>query len=98
MKKLFINLNITFVFSVVVNVLTSKTIERFPLLSLLLSNGFVVVSVGLHVCPPEMLELLRDLGRGHLLQPEDEDPGDDDAEDVEEGEGETDQAQEEGLE
>ena len=37
------------------------------------------------------LELLGHLSRGDLLQSEDEDPGDDDTEDVDQGEGETDQ-------
>ena len=45
-----------------------------------------------------MLELLRNLSGGDLLQSEDEDSGDDDTEDIEEGEGQTDQAEEEGLE
>ena len=93
-----ISVSVTFVFIIIVNVRTNDTIERFPLLSFLLSDSFVVISVGLHVCPPEVLELLRNLSGGDLLQSEDEDSGDDDTEDIEEGEGQTDQAEEEGLE
>ena len=88
----------TFVF-IIIFVRTKDTIERFPTgEAFLLSSSFVVISVGLHVCPPEVLELLRNLGGSDLLQSEDEDPGDDDTEDIEEGEGQTDQAEEEGLE
>ena len=93
-----ISVSVTFVFIIIVKVRTNDTIERFPLLSFLLSNSFVVISVRLHVRPPEVLELLRNLGGGDLLQSEDEDPGDDDTEDIEEGEGQTDQAKQEGLE
>ena len=53
-------------------------------------EGFVVIPVSLDVLPPEMLELLGHFSWSDLLQSEDEDPGDDDAEDVDEGEGEAD--------
>ena len=47
--------------------------------------------MSLDVFSPEMLELLGHFGRSDLLQSENEDAGDDDAEDVDEGEGEADQ-------
>ena len=93
-------LQFTFVIIVLVvfgSVRTKNTIQWLPFISALLPHSFVVIPVGLHVSPPEMLELLRHFGRGDLLESEDEDPGEDDAEDVDEGEGETDQTQQEGL-
>ena len=58
------------------------TVSQGAPLLLPLPDGLVVVAMGLHIRLPEVRELLRYLGRGDLLQPEDEDPSDDDAEDV----------------
>ena len=76
---------------------SKNTIQWLPFVPPFFPHSFVVIPVSLDVISPEMLELLRDFGRSNLLQPEDEDPGDDDAEDVDQGEGETDEAQQEGL-
>ena len=77
---------------------TNETIQWLPFFSSFLPESFVVIPVSLDVLPPEMLELLGHFSWSDLLQSEDEDPGDDDTEDIEEGEGQTDQAEQEGLE
>ena len=62
-----------------------------------LPDRLVVVAVSLHIRPPEVGELLRNLLRRDLLQLEDEDTGDDDTEDVDEGEDEAEEAEVECL-
>ena len=54
--------------------------------------------MSLNICPPKVRELLRYFGWSDLLEPEDEDPRDDDAEDVDESQGEAHEAEDESLE
>ena len=61
---------------------SKNTIQWLPFVPPFFPHSFVVIPVSLDVISPEMLELLRDFGRSNLLQPEDEDPRDDDAQDV----------------
>ena len=53
--------------------------------------------MSLHIRPPKVRELLRHFGWSDLLEPEDEDPRNDDAEDVNESQGEAYEAEDEGL-
>ena len=60
-------------------------------------DSLVVISVNTNIFSPEVRELLWDLFRSNLLQLEDENTSDDDAEDVEDGQCEADQPADETL-